>query len=499
MAAVVGWWLIGRSGGDWTRARVAVTAVATTLPLLAGWLLTAAHLIQARSAALAAAQRELEDDLTDRRAVDAALQSAREELEASQRELAATNTHLDEARRATRAAEGASRAKSDFIAVTSHEIRTPLSGIVGFTQLLGESPLSPEQKDWVETIQSASQTLLELINDVLDLSKIEAGQLTLESIAFDPAAVARAVVSLLGTQGARKGLMVELQVEPGLPEHVQGDLVRYKQILCNLVGNAVKFTPNGGVKVGLRWARESDQAGTLQTWVQDTGIGIARERQAQVFETYKQADGSIPRRYGGNGLGLAICKRLVEIQSGQIGLESEPERGSRFWFDLPYALVAPLAEPATVRPSLPLSPGTDLSKRLHVLLAEDTLVNQKLAISLLQRQGCDIELVENGRDAVERSGLKRFDIVFMDCHMPEMDGFEAARAIRRLEAELGEARGHRRPGRLPIVAITANAIQGDREACLEAGMDDYISKPYRPEDLTRVLLKWTRAGLRDAA
>ncbi len=483
----------------WPATRIALAAACVSVPLFSGWLVLARAQGRARLADLQAVELTLAREVAQRESADAALLDLRKHADAVERELASANARLAEAHQTASLAGEASRAKSDFLAMTSHEIRTPLSGVIGFAQLLAESPLSTEQKDWVDTIQSAGQTLLMLINDVLDLSKIEAGRMTLESIPFNPAAAARDVVAVLSAQAARKGIDLQLNVASTVPDRTLGDLIRYKQVLFNLLGNAVKFTAQGCIEVHLRWSNGEGTAGTLHTAIQDTGIGIARELQGRLFESFRQADTSTARRFGGTGLGLAICKNLVEFQGGRIGLSSEPDRGSTFWFELPSAIAHAGSESADFRAAPPFSTQTDLSRRLSVLLAEDIAINQKLAVNLLQKQGCDVQVAQNGQEAVEMSGRHRFDLIFMDCQMPEMDGFEAAKEIRRMEASTGLARGHKRPGRLPIVAMTANALQGDREACLEAGMDDYISKPYRPDDLARALSRWTRAGLKAAA
>ncbi len=483
----------------WPGLRIALAAAAFSIPVFSGWLIIARAQNKAHLVNLKAVEQVLACEVARRETAEATQLDAQKQIEATRSELASANAALAQANQAAHVAEGASRAKSDFLAMTSHEIRTPLSGIIGFTQLLAESPLSSEQQDWVDTIQSAGQTLLMLINDVLDLSKIEAGRMTLESLPFHPAAAAREVVAVLSAQASRKGLEVQFDVDSSVPDRSLGDLVRYKQVLFNLLGNAVKFTPHGKIEVHLRWTNRDEISGTLHTSIRDTGIGISPEQQEHLFEAFRQADTSMARRFGGTGLGLAICRSLVEFQAGRIGLSSEPNRGSTFWFELPFGIVPAGSEAAEFCAAPPISNQTDLSRRLCVLLAEDIAINQKLAIHLLQKQGCEVLVAQNGHEALELSGQHRFDLVFMDCQMPVMDGFEAAREIRRCEAANGLARGHQRPGRLPIVAMTAAALHGDREACLEAGMDDYISKPYRPDDLARVLSRWTRRGLKAAA
>ncbi|MBI1865576.1 MAG: response regulator, partial [Nitrospirae bacterium] len=353
-------------------------------------------------------------------------------------------------RQRARKAEEASRAKSQFVANISHEIRTPMNGVIGMVDLLLATPLSSKQGRFAETLRTSAETLLGLINDILDFSKIEAGKLELESVDFGLREAVEDAAGLFAEAAHARGVEIACTVDDGAHDGLRGDPGRLRQVLANLIGNAVKFTPRGEIVVRVETEEEEPDSALLRFEVRDTGIGIAPEALERIFEVFTQADGSTTRRFGGTGLGLAICKQLAAMMGGSIGVESEPEKGSLFWFTGRFG----------------------------------KSVNRDVALGMLETLGSRADVAADGQEVLAALDREAYDLVLMDCQMPRMDGFEATEKIRSREREKGGER------RTRIVALTASAMEEDRERCLAAGMDDFLPKPLRMEALRAALDRW---------
>ena len=431
-------------------------------------------------------------DRTIRYAVELNTERCRAEEELAERKL--IEVELEHARDA---ALESVRLKSEFLANMSHEIRTPMNGVIGMTGLLLDTELTPKQRKMAHTVKVCGDSLLAIISDILDFSKIEAGKLAVEISDFDIRHTVESVIELLSEQAHNKGIELTAIVQTDVSAGLRGDAGRLRQVITNLIGNAIKFTEAGKVFVEVTQETNTDVDTILRFTIKDTGIGLPLGVRPRLFQPFTQADGSTTRKYGGTGLGLAISKQLVELMGGEIGFTSEPGRGSTFWFTA--RMQQPLSADQSTLPPLSRLVTTaaqsevdaQIKSTVRILLVEDYVINQAVAIGQLEKLGYRADVVDDGFAALKALALDRYDLILMDCQMPKLDGYDASAEIRRREAVSGDRH-------TPIIAMTANAMMGDREKCIAAGMDDYITKPIQAEDLQRVLEQWASLPMKKA-
>ncbi len=386
--------------------------------------------------------------------------------------------------KAKRSAEAAAEAKAIFLANMSHELRTPMNGIIGMVDILKRTELTDAQYEYLNIIESSGETLLSIINDILDLSKIEAGHMELEKIPFSLYDEIRRVANIMQVIADKKKLTVRLHIGKEVPPYVKGDPVRMKQIIINLVNNAIKFTEKGNITISVE--KKSAEDGKVQLFfkIMDTGIGISPEGQKKLFQSFSQVDKSTTRKYGGTGLGLMISKNLTQMMGGEIGVESVEGVGSTFWFTISMELSD---QESYIKQhqadDTSHEDRTRVQPKMNILLAEDNKINQKVAMLNLNNLGYQVDIASNGKEAVEKFENGDYDLIFMDVQMPEMDGIEACKKIRELEINSDSTK------KIPIIAMTANTSEDERKKYMEAGMDDYISKPFKQKELIEIFKK----------